>query len=69
MIRVPNGRVRLPQQIEERVQDIRRTDGCERARSRYGERTAAAHGLGIAHKPVTPSQLGRVLAQQLNPAA
>jgi two-component system, sensor histidine kinase len=33
------------------------------------QRTAAAHGLGIAHKPVTPSQLGRVLAQQLNAAA
>jgi PAS domain S-box-containing protein len=33
------------------------------------QRTAAAHGLGIAHKPVTPNQLGRVLAQQLNAAA
>jgi two-component system, sensor histidine kinase len=33
------------------------------------QHTAAAHGLGIAHKPVTPSQLGRVLAQQLNAAA
>ena len=33
------------------------------------QRTAAAHGLGIAHKPVTPSQLGRVLDQQLNAAA
>jgi CheY-like chemotaxis protein len=33
------------------------------------QRTAAAHGLGIAHKPVTPSQLGRVLAQQLNATA
>ena len=29
----------------------------------------AAHGLGIAHKPVTPNQLSRVLAQQLNAAA
>jgi two-component system, sensor histidine kinase len=33
------------------------------------QRSAAAHGLGIAHKPVTPNQLGRVLAQQLNAAA
>jgi PAS domain S-box-containing protein len=33
------------------------------------QRTALAHGLGIAHKPVTPSQLGRILAQQLNAAA
>jgi PAS domain S-box-containing protein len=33
------------------------------------QRTAAGHGLGIAHKPVTPGQLGRVLEQQLNAAA
>jgi two-component system, sensor histidine kinase len=33
------------------------------------QRTAAGHGLGIAHKPVTPGQLGRVLDQQLNAAA
>ena len=33
------------------------------------QRTAASNGLGIAHKPVTPSQLGRVLDQQLNAAA
>ena len=32
-------------------------------------RTAAAHSLGIAHKPVTPNQLGRMLAQQFNAAA
>ena len=32
------------------------------------QRMAAAHGLGIAHKPVTPSQLGRMLDQQLNAA-
>jgi two-component system, sensor histidine kinase len=29
-------------------------------------RTAAGHDLGIAHKPVTPRQLGRVLDQQLS---
>jgi PAS domain S-box-containing protein len=32
------------------------------------QRTAAAYGLGIAHKPVTPSQLGCVLDQQLKAA-
>jgi two-component system, sensor histidine kinase len=32
-------------------------------------RTAGGHDLGIAHKPVTPRQLGRVLNQQLNAAA
>jgi PAS domain S-box-containing protein len=31
--------------------------------------TAAGHDVGIAHKPVTPHQLGRVLAQQLQAAA
>lgn len=32
-------------------------------------RECACHGLGIAHKPVMPSQLGRALEQQLNAAA
>jgi PAS domain S-box-containing protein len=32
-------------------------------------RECAGYGLGIAHKPVMPSQLGRVLDQQLNAAA
>jgi PAS domain S-box-containing protein len=32
-------------------------------------RTAAGHNVGLAHKPVTPSQLGRVLDQQLQAAA
>jgi two-component system, sensor histidine kinase len=32
------------------------------------QRMVAAHGLGIAHKPVTPSQLGRMLDQQLKAA-
>jgi PAS domain S-box-containing protein len=32
------------------------------------QRKAAARGLGIAHKPVTPGQLGRVLDQQLTAA-
>jgi hypothetical protein len=30
---------------------------------------AAGHDVGLAHKPVTPSQLGRVLDQQLQAAA
>jgi PAS domain S-box-containing protein len=30
--------------------------------------TAAGHDVGLAHKPVTPHQLGRVLAQQLQAA-
>jgi two-component system, sensor histidine kinase len=30
---------------------------------------AAGHNVGIAHKPVTPSQLGRVLDHQLQAAA
>jgi CheY-like chemotaxis protein len=30
--------------------------------------TAAGHDVGIAHKPVTPRQLGRVLHQQLHAA-
>jgi nitrogen-specific signal transduction histidine kinase len=33
------------------------------------QRAAAGQGLGIAHKPVTPRQLGRVLDQQLQAAA
>jgi hypothetical protein len=32
-------------------------------------RECAGYDLGIAHKPVMPSQLGRVLDQQLNAAA
>ena len=32
------------------------------------QRTVAAQGMGILHKPVTPSQLGRVLDQQLKAA-
>jgi CheY-like chemotaxis protein/anti-sigma regulatory factor (Ser/Thr protein kinase) len=32
------------------------------------QRMVAAHGLGIAHKPVTLSQLGRMLDQQLKAA-
>jgi CheY-like chemotaxis protein len=32
-------------------------------------RECTGHGVGIAHKPVMPSQLGRVLDQQLHAAA
>ena len=32
-------------------------------------RECTGHDVGIAHKPVMPSQLGRVLDQQLNAAA
>jgi DNA-binding NtrC family response regulator len=32
-------------------------------------RDCAGHNLGIAHKPVMPSQLGRALDQQINAAA
>ena len=32
-------------------------------------RECAGHDVGIAHKPVMPSQLGRALDQQLNAAA
>jgi hypothetical protein len=32
-------------------------------------RECAGHDVGIAHKPVMPSQFGRALGQQLNAAA